>query len=71
MCTLLLIASEGYGDSLRQFMMVHLCHFELHCRLLAMGLMEYNSDWKAIQQRFLPCKTKHQVISITNLVLQI
>ncbi|CBI23241.3 unnamed protein product, partial [Vitis vinifera] len=29
--------------------------------LLAMGLMEYNSDWKAIQQRFLPCKTKHQI----------
>ncbi|GAB2298873.1 hypothetical protein Dimus_032951 [Dionaea muscipula] len=29
--------------------------------LLAMGLMEYNTDWKAIQQRFLPCKTKHQI----------
>ncbi|CAI9087183.1 OLC1v1021190C1 [Oldenlandia corymbosa var. corymbosa] len=29
--------------------------------LLAMGLMEYNSDWKAIQQRFLPCKSKHQI----------
>ncbi|KAL6965440.1 hypothetical protein U1Q18_036492 [Sarracenia purpurea var. burkii] len=25
-----------------------------------MGLMEYNTDWKAIQQRFLPCKSKHQ-----------
>ena len=24
--------------------------------------MEYNTDWKAIQQRFLPCKSKHQVI---------
>ncbi|KAF5194152.1 Homeodomain-like superfamily protein [Thalictrum thalictroides] len=30
-------------------------------RLLAMGLMEYNTDWKAIQQRFLPCKSKHQI----------
>ncbi|XP_058115002.1 uncharacterized protein LOC131257997 isoform X2 [Magnolia sinica] len=29
--------------------------------LLAMGLMEYNNDWKAIQQRFLPCKSKHQI----------
>ncbi|XVF26043.1 hypothetical protein REPUB_Repub13aG0265800 [Reevesia pubescens] len=29
--------------------------------LLALGLMEYNSDWKAIQQRFLPCKSKHQI----------
>ncbi|GMH05306.1 hypothetical protein Nepgr_007146 [Nepenthes gracilis] len=29
--------------------------------LLAMGLMEYNTDWKAIQQRFLPCKSKHQI----------
>ncbi|KAJ0078822.1 hypothetical protein Patl1_24607 [Pistacia atlantica] len=29
--------------------------------LLALGMMEYNSDWKAIQQRFLPCKTKHQI----------
>ncbi|KAI7992946.1 Myb-like protein O [Camellia lanceoleosa] len=29
--------------------------------LLALGLMEYNTDWKAIQQRFLPCKTKHQI----------
>ena len=51
--------------------MVHLFQFGLYCRLLAMGLMEYNSDWKAIQQRFLPCKTKHQVISIIKLVLQI
>lgn len=51
--------------------MVYLFHFGLYCRLLAMGLMEYNSDWKAIQQRFLPCKTKHQVISIKALVLQI
>ncbi|KAL6197632.1 hypothetical protein ACLB2K_033238 [Fragaria x ananassa] len=29
--------------------------------LLALGLMEYNTDWKAIQQRFLPCKTKRQI----------
>lgn len=29
--------------------------------LLALGLMEYNSDWKAIQQRYLPCKSKHQI----------
>ncbi|XP_010322513.1 uncharacterized protein [Solanum lycopersicum] len=29
--------------------------------LLALGLMEYNTDWKAIQQRYLPCKSKHQI----------
>ncbi|KAL5840440.1 hypothetical protein ACOSQ3_013111 [Xanthoceras sorbifolium] len=29
--------------------------------LLALGMMEYNTDWKAIQQRFLPSKTKHQI----------
>lgn len=29
--------------------------------LLALGLMEYNTNWKAIQQRFLPCKSKHQI----------
>ncbi|KAL6559308.1 hypothetical protein OROGR_004425 [Orobanche gracilis] len=29
--------------------------------LLALGLMEYNADWKAIQQRFLPCKSRHQI----------
>eukprot|EP00268_Persea_americana_P036923 TRINITY_DN36499_c0_g1_i2.p1 TRINITY_DN36499_c0_g1~~TRINITY_DN36499_c0_g1_i2.p1 ORF type:complete len:964 (+),score=215.33 TRINITY_DN36499_c0_g1_i2:1642-4533(+) len=29
--------------------------------LLAMGLMEYNNDWKAIQQRFLPCKSENQI----------
>ncbi|KAF3451721.1 hypothetical protein FNV43_RR07817 [Rhamnella rubrinervis] len=29
--------------------------------LLALGLMEYNTDWKTIQQRFLPCKSKHQI----------
>ncbi|CAM8967750.1 unnamed protein product [Rhodiola kirilowii] len=29
--------------------------------LLALGMMEYNTDWKAIQQRFLPCKSKHQI----------
>ncbi|KAM1460060.1 hypothetical protein ACFX2I_036918 [Malus domestica] len=28
--------------------------------LLASEMMEYNTDSKAIQQRFLPCKTKHQ-----------
>ncbi|XP_040363250.1 uncharacterized protein LOC112202139 isoform X1 [Rosa chinensis] len=34
--------------------------------LLALGLMEYNTDWKAIQQRFLPCKSKHQVIGFVD-----
>ncbi|CAK7351221.1 unnamed protein product [Dovyalis caffra] len=29
--------------------------------LLALGIMEYNTDWKAIQERFLPCKSKHQI----------
>ncbi|KAK9674057.1 hypothetical protein RND81_12G208200 [Saponaria officinalis] len=29
--------------------------------LLATGMMEYNNDWKAIQQRFLPCKSEHQI----------
>lgn len=29
--------------------------------LLALGLMEYNTDWKAIQQRFLPCKSRPQI----------
>ncbi|XP_057528474.1 uncharacterized protein LOC130807322 isoform X2 [Amaranthus tricolor] len=29
--------------------------------LLAMGIMEYNNDWKAIRQRFLPCKLEHQI----------
>ncbi|KAG8378617.1 hypothetical protein BUALT_Bualt07G0004100 [Buddleja alternifolia] len=29
--------------------------------LLALGLMEYNTDWKSIQQRFLPCKSRHQI----------
>ncbi|PIN17518.1 hypothetical protein CDL12_09829 [Handroanthus impetiginosus] len=29
--------------------------------LLALGLMEYNTDWKAIQQRFLSCKSRHQI----------
>jgi len=28
-----------------------------------MGMMEYNNDWKAIQQRFLPCKSEHQVLN--------
>ncbi|XP_062228317.1 uncharacterized protein LOC133926403 isoform X2 [Phragmites australis] len=30
-------------------------------RLLALGLQEYNNDWGAIQKRFLPCKSKHQI----------
>ncbi|KAL6606788.1 hypothetical protein ACP70R_042441 [Stipagrostis hirtigluma subsp. patula] len=30
-------------------------------RLLALGLLEYNNDWGAIQKRFLPCKSKHQI----------
>nr|ACM45448.1 DUO pollen 3-like protein [Physcomitrium patens] len=29
--------------------------------LLAMGLMTYNNDWKAIQERFLPSKSMHQI----------
>ncbi|XP_010473726.1 PREDICTED: uncharacterized protein LOC104753129 [Camelina sativa] len=29
--------------------------------LLALGIMEYNSDWKTIKQRFLPCKGEHQI----------
>ncbi|WCJ20167.1 Homeodomain-like superfamily protein [Euphorbia peplus] len=29
--------------------------------LLALGMMELNTDWKAIQQRFLPCKSEHQI----------
>ncbi|CAA7031939.1 unnamed protein product [Microthlaspi erraticum] len=29
--------------------------------LLALGILEYNSDWKAIKQRFLPCKGEHQI----------
>jgi len=34
------------------------------CRLFALGIMEYNTDWKVIQQLFLPCKSKHQVVFI-------
>ncbi|CAN6208404.1 unnamed protein product [Urochloa humidicola] len=30
-------------------------------RLLALGIQEYNNDWGAIQKRFLPCKTNHQI----------
>ncbi|KQJ88273.1 uncharacterized protein LOC100833724 [Brachypodium distachyon] len=30
-------------------------------RLLALGLLEYNNDWGAIQKRFLPCKSTHQI----------
>lgn len=33
----------------------------LPCRLLALGLQEFNSDWERIQQRFLPTKTPHQI----------
>ncbi|KAF4372537.1 hypothetical protein F8388_027210 [Cannabis sativa] len=29
--------------------------------LLALGMMDHNTDWKAIQQRLLPCKSKHQI----------
>ncbi|KAL5578841.1 hypothetical protein UlMin_011283 [Ulmus minor] len=29
--------------------------------LLALGIMEYNTDWKAIRQRFLPCKNDKQI----------
>lgn len=29
--------------------------------LLAMGIMEYNNEWTKIQQRFLPCKSQHQI----------
>ncbi|XP_037464991.1 uncharacterized protein LOC119336998 [Triticum dicoccoides] len=29
--------------------------------LLALGLLEYNNDWEAIQKRFLPCKSTHQI----------
>ncbi|KAL0908828.1 hypothetical protein M5K25_023337 [Dendrobium thyrsiflorum] len=29
--------------------------------LLAMGIMEHNNDWLAIQQHFLPCKSTHQI----------
>ncbi|KAG0558050.1 hypothetical protein M758_10G001000 [Ceratodon purpureus] len=29
--------------------------------LLAMGLMIYNNDWKAIRERFLPSKSTHQI----------
>ncbi|XP_038903861.1 uncharacterized protein LOC120090341 isoform X2 [Benincasa hispida] len=29
--------------------------------LLALGLMEYNTDWEAIHRRFLPCKSTHQI----------
>jgi hypothetical protein len=29
--------------------------------LLAMGLMTFNTDWKAIQHRYLPTKSMHQI----------
>ncbi|KAJ3693465.1 hypothetical protein LUZ60_008945 [Juncus effusus] len=29
--------------------------------LLALGFFEYNNDWDAIQKRYLPCKSKHQI----------
>ncbi|KAJ7515369.1 hypothetical protein O6H91_22G011800 [Diphasiastrum complanatum] len=34
---------------------------EAEDQLLAMGLMIYNTDWGAIQQRFLPSKSTHQI----------
>jgi hypothetical protein len=39
-------------------------YFCFSIRLLAMGLMDYNTDWEAIQKHYLPCKSKHQVIII-------
>ncbi|KAJ0963192.1 hypothetical protein J5N97_028314 [Dioscorea zingiberensis] len=30
-------------------------------RLLATGIMNYNNDWAAIRQHYLPCKTEHQI----------
>jgi hypothetical protein len=33
--------------------------------LLAMGMITYNTDWLAIQQRFLPSKSVHQVPSFS------
>ncbi|CAM0952735.1 unnamed protein product [Alopecurus aequalis] len=29
--------------------------------LLALGILEYNNNWGAIQKRFLPCKSTHQI----------
>jgi hypothetical protein len=40
----------------------HMFYIANQCRLLALGMMEYNTDWKAIRQRFLPCKSDNQVI---------
>jgi hypothetical protein len=37
-----------------------------YCRLLALGILEYNTDWEAIQQRFLPSKSTHQVTIIVD-----
>ncbi|KAL5708580.1 hypothetical protein ACHQM5_019362 [Ranunculus cassubicifolius] len=37
------------------------CFTDSEDKLLAMGIMEYNTDWDAIKQRFLPCKSKHQI----------
>lgn len=37
------------------------CFTDSEDRLLAMGMMEYNTDWGKIQQRYLPCKSKHQI----------
>ncbi|GJN00694.1 hypothetical protein PR202_ga17891 [Eleusine coracana subsp. coracana] len=34
---------------------------QLALGLLAFGLLEYNNDWGAIQKRFLPCKSTHQI----------
>jgi hypothetical protein len=37
-------------------------------RLLAMGMITYNIDWLAIQQRFLPSKSVHQVPPSFNII---
>lgn len=34
------------------------------CRLLALGLQELNNNWAAIQERFLPAKSAHQVTAV-------
>jgi hypothetical protein len=34
-----------------------------------MGLMTFNTDWKAIQHRYLPTKSMHQVNNCTTVVL--
>ncbi len=34
-----------------------------------MGLMTFNTDWKAVQHRYLPTKSMHHVNSCTTAVL--